>query len=94
MVDMVIDREARAVAEKIVRLAIRPEDQRLIGQGLDSATVGEILVNGAIIALVGVFRDMKVGGDEELVEVLRGCAHGFDGFAEHKHKTHTTAAKL
>jgi hypothetical protein len=45
--------------------------------GVNRALVDKILVDATVIALVGVFREMKIGSDEELAEVLRECLSNF-----------------
>jgi hypothetical protein len=80
MVNTMVDREAKAVAAKIVNLVIKAEDKRLTDSGANRAAIREILVNGTIIALVGVFRTANIGNEEELVKALRECLRNFDDF--------------
>jgi hypothetical protein len=81
MVDMTVDREAKVISAKIVHL-VRAEGLRLTESGIDRTTTDDILVNGAIIALVGVFRESTISdGDGGLVKVLRDCLRGYDDFS-------------
>ena len=61
---------------------VRAEGLRLTESGIDRTTTDDILVNGAIIALVGVFRESTISdGDGGLVKVLRDCLRGYDDFS-------------
>jgi hypothetical protein len=70
--------EIRAVAARIRNLVVKAERLRLTFMGVDRAAANEILVNGTIMGLVHVFREVKIGNDEELVKALRECLRKFD----------------
>ena len=77
-----VDKEAKKVAARIVNLVIKAEDERLIDSGVARATVDHILVNGTLLALVGVYHGTDVGDEGELVRILLSSLRGLNEFDE------------